>query len=130
MLEPKKGGKWRICTDSRAIKRITIRYKFPIPTIEDLIDYLEEARYFTKIDLKSGYHQIRLKEGDEWKTSFKTTKILYEWPVMTFGLTNAPTTFMMVMNELLTKYIGKFFVFYLDGILIFSRAKEENLDNL
>ena len=126
----KKDGGLRMCIDYRALNKVTVKNRYPLPRIDDLLDRLSKARYFSSIDLASGYHQIRVREEDIPKTAFNTRYGQFEFLVMPFGLCNAPATFQSLMNRVLQGYVDDFVLVYLDDILIYSETEHQHLDHL
>eukprot|EP00253_Pinus_taeda_P012886 PITA_12886 len=112
------------------LNKITVCNRYQIPWIDDLLDQLKGAKYFSKFDLKSGYHQVLIEPFDVWKTTFEAKQGLFEWLVMPFALTNAPATFMRLMDDTLRPFTISFVVVYLDDILIFSQSWEEHLHHI
>src|ERR1041385_141612 len=122
----KKDGTQRMCVDYRSLNDVTIKNKYPLPVINDLFDQLEGACVFSKIDLRSGYHQVKIREKDIPKTAFTTRYGLYEYSVMSFGLTNAPAYFMNMMNKVFMEFLDKFVVVFIDDILVYSKNEQEH----
>ncbi len=126
----KKDGTLRMCVDYRALNKATVKNRYPLPRIDDLFDHLSGAKVFSRINLCSGYYQIRIKEGDKEKTACRTRYGSYEFMVMPFGLTNAPTTFCTLMNDIFREWLDDFVVVYIDDILIYSSSLEEHAEHL
>ena len=130
LFVPKKNGKMRLCVDYRGLNKVTIKNRYPLPLISELLDRMSRARIFTKLDLRWAYHRIRIKPGDEWKTAFRTRYGHFEYLVMPFGLANAPATFQGYINKALGGLVDTICVVYLDDILIFSRTGGEHVKHV
>jgi hypothetical protein len=126
----KKDGTQQMCVDYHSLNEVTIKNKYPLPRIEDLFDQMKGASVFSKIDLRSGYHQLKIQESDISKTTFHTRYGLYEYTVISFGLTNAPAYFMYLMNKVFMEYLDKFMVVFIDDILIFLKTEEDHETHL
>ena len=120
----------RLCIDYKQLNKVTIKNRYPLPRIDDLFDQLNRATVFLKIDLRYGYHQVRIKEDDIYKTMFRTRYGNYEFVLVPFGLTNAPSTFMCLMNSVLHPYLDKFVIVFIDDILVYSKNEEDHAEHL
>lgn len=126
LFVPKKDGSLRLCVDYRGLNKVTVKNRYPLPLIVEILDRLSGAKFFTKLDLRDAYHRIRIAREDRWKTAFRTRYGQFEYLVMPFGLTNAPATFQAYINEALKGYLDHFCIVYMDDILVYSNSREEH----
>ncbi|GKE61136.1 putative reverse transcriptase domain-containing protein [Tanacetum coccineum] len=126
----KKDGSFRMCIDYQELNKLTVKNRYPLPRIDDLFDQLQGSSVYSKIDLRSGYHQLRVREEDILKTAFRTRYGHYEFQVMPFGLTNAPAVFMDLINRVCKPYLDKFVIVFIDDILIYLKSKQEHEEHL
>ena len=119
-----------MCIDCRSLNAVTIKNKYPLPRIDDLLDQLKNVKYFSKIDLRSGYHQMKIHPGDIRKTAFVTRYGQYEFTILSFGLTNAPAYFMNMMNKVFMEELDKLVIVFIDNILIYSETAKEHVEHL
>ena len=129
-VKKKKDGNLRLCIDYKQLNKVMIKNRHPLSRIEDLFDQLKGAVLFSNINLRSGYHQVHIKEEDIYKTTFRTRYGHYEFVMVSFGLNNSPSTFMCLMNSMLHPYLDKFVIVFIDDILIYSKNEEEHAEHL
>src|SRR5690606_10294399 len=127
LFAKKKDGSLRLCVDYRALNKITIKNRYALPLIPELLDRIRGAKYFTKLDLRGAYNLVRIKEGEEWKTAFRTRYGHFEYLVMPFGLTNAPASFQSLINNVLREFLDRFVIVYLDDILVYSKSLDDHI---
>jgi hypothetical protein len=130
LVVKKKYGTLILCINFRQLNKVTIKNKYTLPRIDDLFDQLKDAKIFSKIDIRSGYHQVRIKEEDTNKTAFRTRYGHYEFTMVPFGLSNAPVVFMYLMNGVFREYLDKFVIVFLYDIIVYSKMKEEHENHL
>ena len=130
MFTPKKDGTFRPVVDYRGLNAITIKNRYPLPLISELLDRVAGAKYFTKLDIRDAYNLIRIRKGDEWKTAFRSRFGLFEYLVLPFGLTNAPASFQSYINGILAPYLAIFCTAFVDNVLIWSDTLEEHIEHV
>ena len=130
LLVPKKDGTMRMCVDGRVVNKITFKYRHPMPRSEEVLHELDGSKVFSTVDLRNGYYHIRIREWNEWKIAFKTKEGPYQWFVMRVSLSNAPSTFIRLMNQVIRPFNGSFGVVYYDDVLLYNKSEEEHLDHV